>query len=96
MDRKNRGSEEADKRRIDELRVEVGVKECFKETLVRRRLKRVGHVETMGNEKLAKERNWKEKGGEEDQECDGRMGEILKEWEENGEQQQKIEGLGDC
>ena len=30
-------------------------------------------------------------------ECDGRtaLREIWKEWEENGEQQQKIEGVGD-
>ena len=37
------------------------------------------------------------KGGEEDRECDGRtaLREICKEWEENGEQQQKIEGVGD-
>ena len=43
-------------------------------------------------------RKWREKGGEEDQECDGRtaLREIGKEWEQNGEQQQKIEGVGDC
>ena len=42
-------------------------------------------------------RKWRGKGGEEDQECDGRTGlrEIWKEWEENGEQQQKTEGVGD-
>ena len=42
-------------------------------------------------------RKWREKGGEEDQECDGRtaLREIYKEWEEDGEQQQKIEGVGD-
>ena len=43
-----------DKRRMDELRVEVGVKESFKKNLVMSRLKWVGHVERMGDEKLAK------------------------------------------
>ena len=43
-------------------------------------------------------RKWRVKGGEEDRECDGRtaLREIWKEWEENGEQQQKIEGVGSC
>ena len=43
-------------------------------------------------------RNWREEGGEEDRECDGRtvLREIWNEWEENGEQQQKIEGTGYC
>ena len=38
-----------------------------------------------------------ERGGEEEREGDGRTGlrEIQKEWEENGEQQQKIERVGD-
>ena len=49
LDKKNRGS----KRRMDELRVEVGVKECFKKKLVRCRLKWTKHVERMGGE-LAK------------------------------------------
>ena len=37
-------------------------------------------------------------GGEEDRECDERtpLREIWREWEENGEQEQKIEGVGDC
>ena len=36
------------------------------------------------------------KGGEEDRECDGRtaLREIWKEWEDNEEQQQMIEGDG--
>ena len=40
---------------------------------------------------------WRDKGGEEGQECDERtaLREIWKEWEENGEQQQNIE-VGDC
>ena len=65
----------ADKRRMDELRLEAGVKERFKKKLVRSRLKRGGHVERMGDEKLAKEqmpRKQRVKGGEEDQACDGR------------------------
>ena len=35
--------------------------------------------------------------GEEENKCDGRTGlrEIGKEWEEEGEQQQKMEGVGD-
>ena len=42
-------------------------------------------------------RKWREKRGEEDRECDGRtaLRETWKEWGENGEQQQKIEGVGD-
>ena len=39
---------------MDELRVEVGVKESFMKKLVRSRLKWVGHVERAGDEKLAK------------------------------------------
>ena len=34
--------------------MEVGVKESFKKKLVRSRLKRAGHVERMGDEKLEK------------------------------------------
>ena len=40
-------------RRMEELRVEVGVKE-FKEKLARSRMKWTGHVERMGDEKLVK------------------------------------------
>ena len=42
-------------------------------------------------------RKWSGTGGEEDRECDGRTAitDIWKEWEENGEQQRKIEGVGD-
>ena len=40
---------------------------------------------------------WRGNVGEVDRECDGRtyLKEIWKEWEENGEQHQKIEGVGD-
>ena len=59
-------------------------------------MKWVGHVERMGEEKLAKRADAQKVEGK------GRRGrprmrwgtavrEILKEWEENGEQQQKIE-----
>ena len=43
-------------------------------------------------------RKRREKEGKKDQECDGRtvLREIWKDWEENGEQQQKIEGDGNC
>ena len=38
---------------MDELRVEVGVKERFQKKLVRSRLKYGGHVENTGEEQLA-------------------------------------------
>ena len=43
----------ADKRRMNELRVEVGVRDSFKKKLVRSRLRWAGHVERLGDEKLA-------------------------------------------
>ena len=43
----------ANKRRMDELRVEVGVKESVKKKLVRSRLTLASHVERIGDEKLA-------------------------------------------
>ena len=43
------GDKRADKRRMDEWRVEVGVKECVKKKLVRCRLTWGGHVEIMGD-----------------------------------------------
>ena len=64
-----------DKGRIDELTEEVGVKESFKKKLVRSRLKWAGHVERMGDEKLAKRADAQKverKEGKEDRECDGR------------------------
>ena len=48
------GVNRADKRRLDRLRVEVGVKESFKKKLARNSLKWTGHVERMGDETLAK------------------------------------------
>jgi len=51
----------------------------------------------MGDEKVTKRAD-AQKGGEEDQECDERtaLRKFWEESEENGEQQQKIEGVGDC
>ena len=48
------GVKRADKRRTDELRVEVGVKDNFKKKLARNCLTWAGHAEMMGDEKLAK------------------------------------------
>ena len=48
------GVRRVDKRRMDEVRVEAGVKESFKKKLVRSRLKRAGHVDRMDYEKFAK------------------------------------------
>ena len=53
--RRIEGVKRTDKR-IDELRVEVGVKESFKKTLVRSGLNWVGHVGRMGDETLAESR----------------------------------------
>ena len=68
------GVKRADKRRVDELRVEVGVKDSFKKKLVRSRLTRAGHVERRGDEKLTKRTDAQKmdgEGGEEDRNCDG-------------------------
>ena len=48
------GVKRADKRRMDELTVEVGVKEYFKKKFVMSSLTWGGHVEIMGDKKLAK------------------------------------------
>ena len=94
------GVKRANKRRMDEVTVETGVKESFKKKLVWTRLIWAGHVERIGDEKFAKRgdaQNVEGKGGVEEGECDGRtaLREIWKEWEENGEQHQKIDGVGD-
>ena len=44
----------ADKRRMEELRVTVGMNESFKKKFVRSMLIWTGHVERMGDGKLAK------------------------------------------
>ena len=59
-----------DKRRMDELNMEVGVKESSKKKLDMSRLKLVKYVGRMGDEKLVKRANAQkvgEKEGEEDQ-----------------------------
>ena len=63
------GVKGADKKRKDDMRERVGVKECFKKKLTRSKLKLAGHVEGMGNEKLANRADVQKvegKGGEED------------------------------
>ena len=62
------GVKRADKRRMGELRVVVGVKECLKNRLVRSRLIWAGYVERMEDEKLPKRAG---KGGDENRNCDG-------------------------
>ena len=68
---------------------------------MRSSLKWVGHVERMGDDKLAKRSDFKKVEGKRKRgrprECDGRtaLSETWKEWEENGEQQQHIEGVED-
>ena len=39
---------------MDELRVEVGMKETYKKKMMRSRLKWAGHMERMGDAKLTK------------------------------------------
>ena len=53
---KNNLTRRADKRRMDKLRVKVGVEASFKRKLVSSRLTRAGHVERMGDEQLAESR----------------------------------------
>ena len=60
--RGNVGVKRADKRRMDGLRVEVGVKERFKKKVVKSRLKWARHVERIGVEKLEKRADGPESG----------------------------------
>ena len=46
------------KRRMEELREEVGVKESFTRKLMRSRLRRAGHVERMEGVRLTKRVEW--------------------------------------
>ena len=63
---------------MDELRVEVRVKECFPNKLVRSRLNLAGHVERMGDEKLAKRSDTqKVKGKKEAKKTANAMGGLL-------------------
>ena len=69
------GVKRTNKRRMDELRMEVGVRESFKKKLARSRWKWTGHVERMKDEQLAERADAQKvegKGGDDDQECDGR------------------------
>ena len=55
-------------------------------------------MEKIGGETLAKRadaQNVEGRGGEEDRGGRTALSEIWEEWEENGEQQQTIEGVGD-
>ena len=48
------GVKRADKRRVDEMRVEIGMQGSFKKTMVRSKLTWADHVERVGDEKLVK------------------------------------------
>ena len=54
------GIKRADKRTIDELRVEVGMKESLKKKLVMSRLTWPVHVERLGDKKTGKESRCRE------------------------------------
>ena len=58
------GNVDVSLRRVDELRVEVEVKDSFKKKLVRNRLKWAGIVERMGDDHICKEIRYLESGGE--------------------------------
>ena len=55
------GVTRADKRRLDELRVEVGMNESFKKTLMRSGLTWAGHLERMGDENCQREEEREER-----------------------------------
>ena len=62
------GAKRVDKRTVDELRVEIGVKKRLKKKSVRSRLIRTVHVDRMGYENMAKRPNaqkleWKRRRG---------------------------------
>ena len=61
----------ADKRRMDEMRVEVGVKDSSKKKLVRSTW--AGHIEKWEKENDKEQLliYWRGNGGEEDRNCDG-------------------------
>ena len=83
-----------DKRSLYERDVVVGVNERFKKKLIIRWLKWAGHVERMGDENCPESGGKRGKGVREFDERTASK-EILKEWVDNGEQQQKREGVGD-
>ena len=80
---------------MDELTVEIGVKESVKKKLVMSRLKWAGHMERMADEKLAKRSDAQKGEGKRWRVSPIMRWEIWKEWEEIEEQQQTI-GVGDC
>ena len=68
------GVKRADKRRMDEGKMEAGLKDTFKTKLPKSRLTRAVRVERLGNEKGATNadtQNVERKAGEEDCNCDG-------------------------
>ena len=81
--------------------MEVGVKESFNKKLASGRLTWAGHVERMGNEKLAKRTDVQKVG---DKRRRGRpklrweiaLKETWKEWEKNGGKEEQTEGIKDC
>ena len=59
---------------MEELRVDVGVKESFKKKLVRSRLKWAGHVDRIEDEKLANRADAQEMVGKEAKKTENAMG----------------------
>ena len=84
---------------MDELGVEIVMKDSFKKKLVRRMLTRADHVERTEDKKLPKRadaRNVQGKGGEVDRNCNGGL--CKRDLERVGEEwrkEQQIEGIGD-
>ena len=75
---------------MDELRVEIEVKDSLKKKLARSRLKWFSHMwqeEEMENWQRSHAQKVEGKGGEEQRNCDGRTAlvKICKEWENKGE-----------
>ena len=70
---RNQPGKRADKRITDELRVDVGMKDNFKETLARSSLTWAGYAERMGNAKLPKTADAHKVEGKEDRKCDGEL-----------------------
>ena len=83
------GVSRADKRRVDEMRVKVGVKDSFKKKLVRSRLTRAGHVERMGDEKLTKRTDAQKMDGTEVRKIEIAKGIVLMRRRKSGRRMQK-------
>ena len=92
----------ADKRRMAEMRVEVGLKKSFKNNiLVKSKLTWAGHVERIGDEKWQREQMTRtlekkketRKSGTATGDCTkSDLGRVGEEWRK----EQQIEGIGDC